>query len=273
MMDKNYIENLAMRTEARHYYPKNIHLVGNAYSNQLLSLIGSPQTTQPLLANFVEWAYLYLLQEMLGSQLMPKKIHTSATRMESSHPKEGQYTFQGLDDSHPFVVIDVARAGMFPSQVCYQHLNHLFRPESVRQDHIYMNRKTDTHGKVVGQTFSGSKIGGPVERSIMIMADPMGATGGTVAHVLKHYRETAQGNPHMVIALHLMITPEYIERMKNDFPEVQVFALRLDRGLSSEKSLNSFPGEFFSEEVGLNKYQYIIPGAGGVGEVLNNSFV
>jgi uracil phosphoribosyltransferase len=272
-MDKNYLENLSSLNEVKHLYPSNVHLLSSPYTHQLLSFIGSPNITQPLLGNYMEWAYLYLLQAALNSPVMPKKIHTVPTRMEIQHPIEAQYSFQGLDDSYPLVMVDVARAGTFPAQVCYQHLNHLFSPAQVRQDHIYMNRKTDSDGVVIGQTFSGSKIGGPVERSIMFIPDPMGATGGTMARVLKHYQEAVSGTPHMIFALHLMITPEYIERMKQEFPQVQVFALRCDRGLSSERALASIPGQFEQEERGLNKYQYVVPGAGGVGEVLNNSFV
>ncbi len=52
-----------------------------------------------------------------------------------------------------------------------------------------------------------------------------------------------------------------------------IFAARLDRGFSSEKALNSPPGKHWDEEKGLNEKQYIVPGAGGVGELINNSFV
>jgi uracil phosphoribosyltransferase len=69
-----------------------------------------------------------------------------------------------------------------------------------------------------------------------------------------------------------MITPEYLKRVTTDCPDLHVLALRLDRGLSTDKILNSIPGTFWDEERGLNDQQYIIPGAGGVGEILNNSY-
>jgi hypothetical protein len=52
-----------------------------------------------------------------------------------------------------------------------------------------------------------------------------------------------------------------------------VYALRLDRGLSSDRALASVPGKYWDEERGLNDTQYIVPGAGGVGELLNNAWV
>ena len=46
-----------------------------------------------------------------------------------------------------------------------------------------------------------------------------------------------------------------------------------DRGLSPEDVLATTPGECWGDERGLNERQYIVPGAGGLGEVINNSFV
>lgn len=270
--DKSYFENLSQLQESEHAYGENIHLVGNAYTHSLLSHLGSPEVRQPLLNTYVEWAYLYLLQQAMN-RLFPKAKQSRATRMQSQHPTEGIFHFQGLDPKTSTVVIDIARAGTWPAHVCFHHLNYFYAPQNIRQDHIYINRVTDDDGQVIGQSLTGSKIGGPVDNAMLIFPDPMGATGGTLAQVVKHYEQYVSGMPKSIIALHLMITPEYIERMKQDFPMVQVFALRLDRGLSSAKALKSLPGKYPDEEKGLNSVQYIVPGAGGVGEVLNNSFV
>ncbi|MCY4523388.1 MAG: hypothetical protein OXB84_01485, partial [Halobacteriovoraceae bacterium] len=88
-----------------------------------------------------------------------------------------------------------------------------------------------------------------------------------------HYKKEVEGKALGYIALHLIITPEYISRMKKEHPDLRIFSLRLDRGLSSEEILNTIPGTKPQEEIGLNEKQYIVPGAGGVGEILNNSFV
>ena len=149
----------------------------------------------------------------------------------------------------------------------------LLSPTQVRQDHIYTNRKTNEQGHVIGNTFAGSKIGGDIADSFVLFPDPMGATGGTLSSVVTHYIEKTQSSPLASIALHLIITPEYIQRVNKDCPDMHVYALRLDRGLSSERALNAIPGTFGAEEKGLNEFQYIVPGAGGVGEILNNSFV
>ena len=60
--------------------------------------------------------------------------------------------------------------------------------------------------------------------------------------------------------------------MKTDHPELIVYALRVDRGASSPSALASIPGTLWAEESGLTDNQYIIPGAGGLGELMNNSY-
>jgi hypothetical protein len=49
--------------------------------------------------------------------------------------------------------------------------------------------------------------------------------------------------------------------------------VRLDRGLSTPRALDAPPGTWPEEERGLDDHQYIVPGAGGLGEVLNNAWV
>jgi uracil phosphoribosyltransferase len=71
----------------------------------------------------------------------------------------------------------------------------------------------------------------------------------------------------------MMVTPEAIRKVAEQCPGVRLYAGRLDRGLSSERALAAAPGEFADEERGLNDVQYIVPGAGGMGELLTNSWV
>jgi uracil phosphoribosyltransferase len=72
--------------------------------------------------------------------------------------------------------------------------------------------------------------------------------------------------------MHLIVTPEFIRRMQKDCPELTIITLRVDRGTSDKEILSTELGSSKLES-GLNTVDYIIPGAGGVGEVLNNSYV
>jgi uracil phosphoribosyltransferase len=257
--------------EQQHHYGEKIHLIGNNFTNSLLAKFGSPELSGVLLFNYLKLCYQSLLQAaILKHYAAPNQIVTS--RMIEHTPK-GKFSSLLIDPEIRSVVVDVARAGIYPAQVCYEMLSLITNPSNIRQDHIYINRKVNDAGQVIGNTLAGSKIGGDIANSMVIFPDPMGATGGTLSYVLSHYYEKTKSKPLGVIALHLIITPEYIKRVTKDCPEIEVYALRLDRGLSTPKALAAIPGTFKDEEFGLNEFQYIVPGAGGVGEVLNNSFV
>ena len=80
------------------------------------------------------------------------------------------------------------------------------------------------------------------------------------------------GKPARVIAMPMIATPEYLRAVLDAVEDVVIYTARLDRGLSSPEALARLPGERWSEERGLNEHGYIVPGAGGMGEVLNNSW-
>ena len=91
--------------------------------------------------------------------------------------------------------------------------------------------------------------------------------------MLDHYKRIGAGVPARAVFVHLIVTPEYVRRVHAAHPEVRIHAIRLDRGFSSSEALALPPGTRPAEERGLDGHQYIVPGAGGLGEVLNNSWV
>lgn len=256
--------------EMVHHYGPNVHLVSSPLMLSLLAKLGSPATQQPQINEYVSLLYSYLMDTVIDS-VFPKKLASIETRMKSSHP-EANYEGEIIDPQVPVVSVDLARAGTFPSHLCYNKLNYLMNPELVRQDHFYVARVNDEHGHVTGVSVAGSKIGGGVEDAVVLFPDPMGATGGTIVEVCEHYLKKVGGKPRLMVALHLIITPEYLARVTKACPTLQIFALRLDRGLSSQEVLKEEPGKLWSQEKGLSPIQYIVPGAGGLGEILNNSY-
>jgi uracil phosphoribosyltransferase len=112
-----------------------------------------------------------------------------------------------------------------------------------------------------------------VEGAVLVIPDPMGATGGSLCVVLDHYLRAALGKPARVVFVHLIVTPEYVRNVHARHPDVHIHAVRLDRGFSSPAALALPSGTLRAEEGGLDDHQYIVPGAGGLGEVLNNSWV
>ena len=126
---------------------------------------------------------------------------------------------------------------------------------------------------MTGATWHDAKIGRDVDGRMVLFPDPMGATGASMVSAVEHYKRSLNGTPGRCIAIHLIVTPEYLRNTQRAHPDLVVYALRLDRGLSAEDVLSTVPGTRWDEERGLDEHQYIVPGAGGVGEILNNAWV
>ncbi len=258
-------------SQTKHLYGEQVHILNSPYLRTILNKICSNDITQPLFTEYVKKAYSFLLHEA-ASHFFESEITESPTRMQEFH-EQGIYKGVSLKQDSKVVVVDLARAGMIPSQMIYEELNYLFDYKNIRQDHFYAARKTNELNEVIGVDISGSKIGGPVDDSFVIFPDPMGATGGTISEAINFYKKQVPGKAKKFISIHLIITPEYISRIKADHPDCEIYAVRLDRGLSTKKALQSIAGTYPDEEAGLNANQYIVPGAGGIGELLNNAFV
>lgn len=258
-------------SEIEHKYGEKVHLLADPFIQTVLAKVCRPDTVHPVLNQYFHMMYSFLIQQMVN-HLFPQVKVDWDTRMKEFNEK-GVFRGEIVKPDTRAVIVNLARAGIFPSHICFDYLNHIVDPSRVRQDHFYLNRKVNEKNEVIGVDVSGSKIGGGQDDSYVIFPDPMGATGGSLSYCVSHYKNSVEGTAAKYIALHIIVTPEYIQRMKNDHPDVEIFALRLDRGLSSPEVLKSIPGTYPDKEIGLNEKQYIVPGAGGVGEILNNSFV
>jgi len=254
-----------------HKYGENINISQNIVLLNILERLGRKETLQPLFNILLNRAYDILFQQVLSLEFEKEELR-SKTRM-SELVEGAAFNGEVLKRDSKIVCVDLARAGMLPTQNLFELCNLLFNTEKVRQDHVYAQRIVNENEQVTGVDFSGSKIGGDIENAYVILADPMGATGSTIDEALSFYKNQVKGKACKFISVHLMITPEFIKKLKAQHPDLIIFAGRIDRGLSSEKVLRSTPGEFLDEEKGLSDIQYIVPGAGGVGELINNSFV
>ena len=257
-------------SEIEHRYGANVHILADPLSLTMLARACEKGAVQPEVNRLIGELYRVLVHDVVAAEF-PRRTATVETRM-IEHTPHGVWRGEAIDASTRAVVVALARAGLYPSQVTYDFLNQLLRPEGVRQDHLSLGRQVDADGRVTGAALGAAKIGGPVEGAVMLIPDPMGATGSTVSKVLGHYHDSVHGTALKIIALHLIVTPEYLRHVRQH-PGVTVYALRLDRGLSIPEILETVPGSRWDEERGLNDHQYIVPGGGGLGEVMNNSWV
>lgn len=256
--------------EHEHRYGPRVHLVSSPYLRSALVRLGSPDTELADVLRILRTVYEVLL--VTASRELPEVRAEAPTRMAAQHPQAGVYRGAVLDPAAQVVVVDVIRAGVVPSQTCFERLLDVLPNQNVRLDHLNMARVPGPSGHVDRVDLSGSKIGGSIEGALLLLPDPMGATGLTTCRVLEHYL-AHHGRPRRIVCLPTIATPEYLRRVLGAFPELVVYAARLDRGLSPPEVLATVPGTHWERERGLDEHDYIVPGAGGLGEVLNNSWV
>ncbi len=258
-------------SEIEHRYPSTVHLLANPLLLGQLATLCAPETVQPEINRLVRSLYGDLIRTVIAAEF-PRRAVAVPTRMIASAP---QAVFEGevVDGAVRAGTVDIARAGAIPSQVVYDLLNETFDPALVRQDHLFMSRTLGDGQRVTGAGIGGVKIGGDVEGAFLLFPDPMGATASTLLAAIDLYAREVPGRPRRILALHLIVTPEYLRAMTVAHPEVIVYALRLDRGLSPPEVLLGPPGARWEEERGLDDHQYIVPGGGGFGEIMNNAFV
>ncbi len=278
MKDAQYDTNSFCLSEIKHHYGDNVHILYDPLVATQLARLCTAQTVQPEINFLVESLYRYLVSQVVSAEF-PRRRSRHESRMQAALSPQDRALERGIieaemiDPQTPVVSVDIARAGILPSLTCYNQLNQLMTPAAVRQDHIIMSRAVDATDHVVGARISGEKIGGPIDGRFVLFPDPMGATGSSLATAIRYYKENFGGNAARLITLNLIVTPEFVRRLRDDHPEVVVYALRLDRGMSPPEILETVPGERWEEEKGLNEHDYIVPGGGGFGEIMNNAWV
>ena len=260
-----------MISEIKHHYGRSVHILHDTYLTSMLARLCQAQTHQPTINELVNFLYTDLIKVVLNNEF-PRTPIAVPTRMTVKHPDHLLHA-EVLNPDQRAISVNLARAGTLPSSICYNALNYILNPELVRQDHVSAARQTDDHHRVIGISLEGSKIGGDVQDAIVMFPDPMGATGGTIISALDYYKTNVKGKAKKFIALHLIITPEYLTNVMKAHPDLTIYAVRLDRGLSAPDVLKETPGRRWKEERGLDDTHYIVPGGGGFGEILNNSYV
>ena len=257
--------------QIEHRYGENVHIIADPLALTQLAKLCAKGTLQPEINRLVGVLYSDLLRIIVNAEFPRRQIATP-TRM-IDHTPQAVFHGETIDPEVRAITVNIARAGTLPSQITYDFLNTLLDPRLVRQDHFVMARIVDQAMKVIGAQISGSKIGGDVDDAMLLFPDPMGATGGSIATAIDSYKTQALGTPRKIICAHLIVTPEYLRRVTTQHPGTIVYALRLDRGLSPEDIFDTVPGTRWDEERGLDDRQYIVPGGGGFGEIMNNAYV
>jgi len=253
-----------------HGYGPRVHILEDAWTAAATAKLSSPDCTHTELVQVVRALTTRLATTAFGREL-PTSERSVSTRMAEKHGELGTWRGEALDPAAEVVVLDVIRGGIIPSQTCFELLSLVHPIERLRLDHLNMQRVAGEDGRVDRVELTGSKVGGSIEGSTLVIPDPMGATGGTILRALEHLK-AAHGMPSRLILIPLICTPEFLRAVQTLDVDLSVYTARVDRGMSDRDVLASPLGARWTEERGLDDEDYIVPGAGGVGEVLNHSW-
>jgi uracil phosphoribosyltransferase len=271
MTETAYAKSRYRPLEIEHRYGPNVHLLDDPLAWTRLARFSAQDSQQPEVGRLLRALYQQLAHAVVAAEF-PRARLDVPTRMVTSSP-QAVVRSTGIAPHTRVVTVGIARAGTIPSQIVYDLLNELLDPSCVRQDHLFMSRTTDAQGQVTGATWHDAKIGRDVDGRTVLFPDPMAATGSSLVSALDHYKTRLDGVPGRCITMHLIVTPEYLRRVLSTHADTLVYAFRLDRGMSADDVLATVPGTRWAEEHGLDHHQYIVPGAGGIGEILNNAWV
>ncbi len=222
-------------------------ILNSTYNLSLLARLGTPEVVQPEVSSIVKELFGNMFGTIMDNEL-EKEIKSVKTRI---YPQDKRGIFKGriFKKKQKIVIADIIRGGIMPSHQYFLKLSNILDQRYVRQDHI-MAQRIETSEGVDGTSLMASKIDGTVRNAIVIIPDPMGATGGSVAEVIDHYQKHF-GKAKRFVIVNLIITPQYVKRLEKIKAPISLYASRLDKGLT--------------------KTDFIWPGLGGVGEMINNT--
>ncbi len=108
--------------ELKHHLGSNFHLLDSPMLLKLLATLSHPTTTQPQINFLVSKLYEGIFSKIIDQEF-PLAPFDEETRMATYHPKEARLTGEYLSYDEKIVCVALARAGIIPSQVCYELSN------------------------------------------------------------------------------------------------------------------------------------------------------
>lgn len=208
-----------------------------------LAKFSSKETGRRDFIDLLSLVFRYLFMRVVENEFPRDGLGVTTRMKERLH-------VTGIKADTNTVVVDILRAGIVPAWEFYKDLlQFLLVPEAVHMHHLVMSRLTDAEGKVMSTSIDDSKAQEPIRPdSIVVFVDPMLATGGTIDTAIGRYKKKYPDTISKFIVVCLIAVPDGINRLLMNHTEVVIYAGRVDRELTPES--------------------YILPGAGGVGEIL-----
>ena len=202
---------------------ENVFIFDHPLIQHKLSLMRDKNTSTKDFRELVsEVAALMVYEVTKDLPLVDKEIETPITTA----------TFKVLSDK-PVTLVPILRAGLGMVDGVQKLI------PTARVGHIGVYRDPDTHEPVEYYC----KMPDDVADSIVIVLDPMFATGGSACAALDLLKKRGCTDLRMVC---MVAAPPALERMHNEHPEVPIYCAALDEC--------------------LNENAYIVPGLGDAGD-------
>ena len=167
----------------------------------------------------------------LSLLLADKALQKDALKKRALFTWQGKYSFEMLDESN-LLFVTVMRAGLpmiealmdlFPdAQAGFLAIK---RDETTHESKLYYDRVPNCRGKH------------------LILVDPMVATGGSLIDAMELLKDRG---PSKITSLNIIGSPEGLERIEKEYPELDIYIAQIDERLNDDK--------------------YIIPGLGDAGD-------
>ena len=273
MTETAYAQSRYRPPEIEHRYGPNVHLLDDPAR---LDAARAPLRARDAAARGGPAGPQLLYEKLAHASWPPSSRARGSTcrRGWSRRRRRPSCAATGIAPQTRVVTVGIARAGTMPSQVVYDLLNDLLDPACVRQDHLFMSRATDAKGQRHRGDVARREDRARRRRAHRALPRPDGRDGLVPRERARPLQDAPRGQarplhhdaPHRDARVHA-------QRPRARTPTRVIYALRLDRGLSADDVLATVPGTRWDEEKGLDDHQYIVPGAGGVGEILNNAWV
>ena len=144
-----------------------------------------------------------------------------------------EITTQEVVRDNAIVIVPILRAGLG----MINGIHTLF--PSARVGHIGLYRNEETHTPVVYYC----KLPKDIEKRMVIVSDPMLATGGSASDAITMLKERGCTSIRLMC---LVAAPEGVKKVQEDYPDVDIYVAALDER--------------------LNEDAYIVPGLGDAGD-------
>lgn len=209
---------------------KNVTILDNPFAANALSILRDKDTSLEEFRSASDQLCQVLISESLND--LPLKETTIETPLEQTTIK--------ILDIQDIVIIPILRAGIAMLSSAMKAL------PKAKVGFVGLERDETT---AIAREYY-YKIPKITENTIVLITDPMLATGGSIVHLLERLKETPAKEIRVVSVI---AAPEGIEKITSAFPDVKIITTAIDSHLNSQKyivpGLGDYGDRYFGTEV------------------------